>query len=326
MKMNLKQTALIVFIIFVAFTLAVAQSSAPKNPPTAQASAKPGVAKAGAAKPGEAAPSHTASSAEPNLLPSQAEVEAALKRTFGYDSGISWQIVEIRASGIPGIAELLVSINKNAPNHIFLPAGGQRAIVGEMIPFGPNPYAPARAKLEAVDGPSRGPKAPAILIAEFSDLECPHCKAAQPIVEKLAGDFPQVRFVFQQFPLPATLHPWAMKAAQYADCAAQTNTDAFWKYIDSIFENQGGIALATADDKLKELATAAGLDAQKISACSATPETEARIKKSMRLGESLEVNSTPSVFINGRMVPAIANIPYEQLKALVQFEIDHAGK
>ncbi len=63
-----------------------------------------------------------------------------------------------------------------------------------------------------------------------------------------------------------------------------------------------------------------------ISACSATPETEARIKKSMALGESLDVNSTPSVFINGRMVPAIANIPYEQLKALVQFEIDHAGK
>jgi protein-disulfide isomerase len=117
-----------------------------------------------------------------------------------------------------------------------------------------------------------------------------------------------------------------MKAAQYADCAAQANQEAFWKYINSVFENQGGIALATADDKLKELATAAGLDAQKISACAAAPETDARIKKSMALGESLEVSSTPSVFINGRMVPAIANIPYDQLKALVQFEVDHAGK
>ncbi len=320
MKLKLKQIALIASIIFATLALATAQSSTAKKPAPAQTAAKT------AAKSETTTPAHNASSGAPGLLPSQAEVEAALKRTFGYDPGFSWQIVEIRASGIPGIAELLVSINKNAPNHIFLPAEGQRAIVGDMIPFGPNPYAPARAKLEAVDGPSRGPKAPAILIAEFSDLECPHCKAAQPIVEKLAGDFPQVRFVFQQFPLPATLHPWAMKAAQYADCAAQMNTDAFWKYIDSIFENQGGIALATADDKLKELATAAGLDVQKISACSATPETEARIKKSMALGESLDVNSTPSVFINGRMVPAIANIPYEQLKALVQFEIDHAGK
>jgi len=316
MKTNLKKTALVTSILLVAITVVAAQSAAPKKTAPAQT----------AAKSDTAAPSHTASAGTPSLLPSEAEVEASLKRTFGYDAGLSWQVLEIRASGISGIAEIVVSINKNAPNHIFVPAEGQRAIVGEVIPFGPNPYAPARAKLQAVDGPSRGPKAPAILIAEFSDLQCPHCKAAQPIVEKLAGDFPQVRFVFQQFPLPATLHPWAMKASQYADCAAQTNPDAFWKYIDSIFENQGGIALATADDKLKELATAAGLDAQKISACSTSLETEARIKKSMALGESLDVNSTPSVFINGRMVPAIANIPYEQLKALVQFEIDHAGK
>jgi len=117
-----------------------------------------------------------------------------------------------------------------------------------------------------------------------------------------------------------------LKAAQYADCAGQMDKDAFWKYVDSIFENQGGIALATADDKLKELATGVGLDAQKISTCAASPETDARIKKSQALGATLEVNETPTVFINGRRVPGIANIPYENLKQLVQFEIDHAGK
>ncbi|HJX85901.1 MAG TPA: thioredoxin domain-containing protein, partial [Candidatus Angelobacter sp.] len=112
---------------------------------------------------------------------------------------------------------------------------------------------------------------------------------------------------------------------QYADCA-RTNPEVFWKYIDSIFENQGGIALATADDKLKELATAAGLDAKSIAACAAAPGTEAHIKKSLDLGETLEVTETPTVFINGRRVLSIANIPYDQVKAIVQFEIDHAGK
>jgi len=320
MKMKLKQIVLITSIIFATLALAVAQSSTSKKPAPAQTAAKT------AAKSETTMPAHNASSGAPGLLPSQAEVEAALKRTFGYDPGVSWQIVDIRASGIPGIAELLVSINKNAPNHIFLPAEGQRAIVGEMIPFGPNPYAPARAKLEAADGPSRGPKAPVILIAEFSDLECPHCKAAQPIVEKLAADFPQVRFTFQQFPLPASLHPWALKAAQYADCAGQMNKDAFWKYVDAIFENQGGIALATADDKLKELAAANGLDATKIAACAASPQTDARIKKSLELGQSLNVNQTPTMLVNGRAVLGFGNIPYDNLKQLVQFEIDHAGK
>ncbi len=147
--MNLKQIALVTSI-FAAFTLAVAQSPAPKTAATAQP----------AAKSSTAAPSHAASASAPSLLPSQAEVEVSLKRTFGYDPGLSWQILDIRASGIAGVAEVLVSINKNAPNHIFVPAEGQRAIVGDMIPFGPNPYAPARAKLQAVDGPSRGPNVP----------------------------------------------------------------------------------------------------------------------------------------------------------------------
>ena len=259
-------------------------------------------------------------------LPTTAEVDAYMKRSFGYDPGVTWQILDIHESSAPGIAEVIVSVNKGEPYHLFLIPSAHTALVGQMIPFGPNPYAAARTKLQGAFGPSIGGASPPIHIVEFSDLECPHCKAAQPIVEKLAADFPQVRFTFQQFPLPASLHPWAMKAAQYADCAAQMNKDAFWKYIDSIFENQGGIALATADDKLKELAAAAGYDALEIFRCAASPETEARVKKSLDLGQALNVNQTPTVFINGRMVPGIANIPYDQLKNLVQFEIDHAGK
>ncbi|HEY6970916.1 MAG TPA: thioredoxin domain-containing protein [Candidatus Angelobacter sp.] len=258
--------------------------------------------------------------------PSKEEVEAALKRTVGYDPGVAWTVYDIRASVIPGLTEILVSFNKQDPIHIYWDPENQNAIIGQLLPLGSNPYAPARAILKAADGPAIGAQTSVIQMVEFSDLECPHCKAAQPIMEKLAADFPQVRYIFQQFPLPASMHPWAMKAAQYSDCAAQLNPAAFWKYTDSIFENQGAIALATADDKLKELATAAGLDAQKISTCAASPQTEARVKKSMDLGQSLEVVQTPTVFLNGRRVLGIGDIPYEQLKTLVQFEIDHAGK
>jgi protein-disulfide isomerase len=260
------------------------------------------------------------------VLPTAEEVDAYMKRSFGYDASLSWQVLEIKVSGVAGIPEIVVSVNKGEPFHLFFVAGAQTAIVGQVLPFGPNPYAPMRAKLQAATGPSRGGENPPIQIVEFSDLQCPHCKAAQPIVEKLSADFPQVRFTFQQFPLPASLHPWAMKAAQYADCAGQMDKNAFWKYVDAVFDNQGGIALATADDKLKEIATANGLNAEKIAACAASPQTDARIKKSMELGESLNVNQTPTIFINGRMLLGIGSIPYDSLKSLVQFEIDHAGK
>ncbi|HEX4604482.1 MAG TPA: thioredoxin domain-containing protein [Candidatus Angelobacter sp.] len=302
------------FISFALIATAVsAQTAAPKKPAANNAAAAP-------AKPSSSAPgSRTA-------LPTNADVDAYMKRSFGYDPGVSWQIISIRESAVPGLAEIIVSINRGEPNHLYFFAPSQIAFVGQTLPFGPNPFAATRTTLQDAFGPARGGDNSPIQIVEFSDLQCPHCKAAQPIVEKLAADFPQVRFTFQQFPLPASLHPWAMKAAQYADCAGQMNKDAFWKYINAIFENQGGIALATADDKLKELATANGLDAAKISACAASPETDARIKKSLALGESLNVNQTPTTFINGRMVLGIASIPYDSLKGLVQFEIDHAGK
>jgi protein-disulfide isomerase len=292
---------------------------APKKPATEHTVTGP--AKVEVAKPARA--SVVASS---TALPTTAEVDAYMKRSFGYDPAVQWQIFAVRESGVPGIAEIVVSVNRGEPYHLYFSAAAQTAFVGQVLPFGPNPFAATRAKLQGAFGPSRGGQSPPIEIVEFSDLQCPHCKAAQPIVEKLAADFPQVRFTFQQFPLPASLHPWAMKAAQYADCAGQMNKDAFWKYVDAIFENQGGIALATADDKLKELATANGLDAAKIAACAASPETDARVKKSLALGESLNVGQTPTVFINGRTTLGIASIPYDSLKNLVQFEIDHAGK
>jgi protein-disulfide isomerase len=259
-------------------------------------------------------------------MPAKDDVEAAMKRTFGYDPSITWVIYDISPSVIPGLADVLVSIKQQSPQHIYYSADTQNAIAGEMIPFGLNPFAPIRAALQAADGPAQGSQTPAILMVEFSDLECPHCKAAQPIIEKLVTDFPQVRYIFQQFPLPATMHPWAMKAAEYADCVRQLNPGAFWKYVDTVFENQASIAAATAEDKLKELATAMSLDAQKISTCASLPQTEARIKKSVDLGRSLDVTQTPTLFLNGRRVLGIADIPYPQLKSLVQFEIDHAGK
>jgi len=310
-----KSKTLILAILFsVLFSLAIAQAPAAKQPATHRPLTPPAKAQVDKEPAAQAG------------LPTTAEVDAYMKRSFGYDPGVTWQVYDVHASPVPGVAEIVVSVNKGEPYHLFYSPSAQIAFVGQTLPFGPNPYASTRAKLQGAFGPSKGGPNPPIQIVEFSDLECPHCKASQPVFEKLQGDFPQVRFVFQQFPLPASLHPWALKAAQYADCAGQMNKDAFWKYVDSIFDNQGGIALATADDKLKELATGAGYDAQKISACAASPETEARVKKSLDLGQSLNVSQTPTVFINGRTVLGLVNIPYDNLKNLVQFEIEHAGK
>ena len=256
--------------------------------------------------------------------PTAAEVDAVLKRVYGYDPSIQWKIFQVRQSAIPGMSEVLLQL-KGEFHHLFLTSDGHFAIDGDMQPFGPDPYAGMRERLSAAKGLVRGPDKPAVTMVEFSDLQCPHCKDAQPVLEKLAADFPNMRIIFQQYPL-ANSHPWAMKAAQYADCAGRQSNDAGWKFIAAVYENQSSIALAIADDKLKELATASGLDGEKLSACVTAPDTEIRVKKSMQLGDSVGVMGTPAIFVNGRPFETVVGIPYEQVKAIVQYEIEHAGK
>lgn len=263
------------------------------------------------------------SAAQPNA-PTPAEVDAVLKRIYGYDPSIQWKIFVVRRSVVPGMSEVLLQL-KGEFHHLFLTADGHYAIDGDMQPFGPDPYAGLRQRLDAANGLTRGPDKPVMTMVEFSDLQCPHCKDAQPVLEKLAADFPGMRIIFQQYPL-ANSHPWAMKAAEYADCAGRQSGDAGWKFIAAVYENQNSIALAIADDKLKELATESGLDAEKLFTCATAPATELRVKQSMELGDSVGVMGTPAVFVNGRPLETVVGIPYEQVKAIVQYEIEHAGK
>jgi protein-disulfide isomerase len=155
-----------------------------------------------------------------------------------------------------------------------------------------------------------------VTIVEFSDLQCPHCKEANPTVERLVNEDPDVRFVFQNFPLP--IHNWAQKAAAYADCIGRASNDAVWKFIDAVYEAQNDITADNADQKLTDLADKAGVKGSDIAACAAQPETEARVEASVNLGKSLDVNSTPTIFINGRPAGVEGN-KYDVLKQLVDF-------
>jgi protein-disulfide isomerase len=149
---------------------------------------------------------------------------------------------------------------------------------------------------------------------EFSDLQCPHCKEAQPNVDKLMSEHKNVRLVFQSFPLP--MHDWASKAAKYADCVSQASNEAFWKFISGVYGAQSDITASNADDKLTEIATGAGVKGPDVAACAAKPETATHVEQSKTLGKDLNVDSTPTFFMNGRKLPAV---PYEVLEKLVDF-------
>jgi protein-disulfide isomerase len=255
-----------------------------------------------------------------STLPSEEDVNAFLHATFGYDPQLTWKIVSIKPSEAEGLAEVNVEMSGpqgQGTQKFFVSEDRKHAVVGEVIPFGKQPFEQSRLELQKkVAGPTRGPANAPVLLVEFSDLQCPHCKEANPTVERLLNEDPNVRFVFQNFPLPS--HNWAVKAAGYADCVGRASNDSFWKFLDSVYAAQNDITADNADQKLTDLADQSGVKGQDIAACAATPETEALVQESVKLGQSLEVNSTPTLFINGRPVGVSGN-NYDVLKQLVDF-------
>ncbi|MGA8438973.1 MAG: DsbA family protein [Candidatus Sulfotelmatobacter sp.] len=254
-------------------------------------------------------------------LPSDATVDSFLEQTFGYQPQLSWKISSIKPAPVPGLAQVdvvLASPQGQQLSRFYVTPDGEHAIVGDIIPFGPKPFEPVKKTLEkGITGPSRGPKTGAVTIVEFGDLQCPACKAAQPGIEALIAAEPNARFVFQNFPLE--MHNWAAKGAAYADCVGQASNEAFWKFIAKTYETQSDITAENADEKLTALADASGVKGAEIAGCAITPVTKAHVDASIALGKAVNVTGTPTLFINGRSIGNVSQVPAETLKGLVDF-------
>jgi protein-disulfide isomerase len=301
------------------FLAAIAVSAAQQSPLAPQAGSN-----------GHARSSASAVSSQRNdaKLPSEETVNAFLHETFGYNPGLVWKISEIKPSEAEGLAVVTVAITTPQglqTNQFYVTEDGKHAITGDIIPFGSHPFAAARFKLEKeANGFSRGPADAPVTIVEFSDLQCPHCKEAQPIVDKLLSEEKDARLIFQNFPLAS--HDWAEKGAAYADCIGRSSNSAFWKFIQSVYDAQSDIVGANADDKLKALADGAGVNGDEIAGCAAKPGTLGRVERSVELGNSVGVTGTPTLFVNGRSIGNLGTLPYEVLKQLVEFAAQDSSK
>jgi protein-disulfide isomerase len=173
---------------------------------------------------------------------------------------------------------------------------------------------------QRADGPYRGSANKDLEIVEFADFQCPHCKDAQPNMDKLAVDFPKARIVFENYPLER-IHPQAKLAAEYAVCVTKAGgSDAFFQFAGAVFDGQDGLASADgATLTLNSAVTKAGQDPAKIAACAATPQTSATVEASVKLAQDLDIQQTPTLVVNGRQIP-IGGAPYDTIKQVIEFQ------
>jgi protein-disulfide isomerase len=166
------------------------------------------------------------------------------------------------------------------------------------------------------DQPTKGNASATVTIVEFTDFQCPSCAQLHPVLEKLADEYAdRVKFVIRDFPLAQ--HKQALKAAEAAEAAREQGK--YWEYVALLFRNQK--ALET--DKLKEYASQLSLDRVKFDQALDTGRFADKVQRDLQDGNKLGVNSTPTVFINGR---SISDRSYEATKKMIDAALRNSTK
>ena len=182
------------------------------------------------------------------------------------------------------------------------------------------PQQPGPVKPVSKEDHVRGDANAKITLIEYSDLECPFCQRFHPTVKQLLEEYKgKVNWVYRHFPL--SFHANAQKEAEASECAASLGgTDAYWKYIDAIFDrttaNGTGFALAALVPLAKEI----GLDEKKFKDCLDSGKMAERIQKDFSEGQSAGVDGTPGTILitkSGKSVLVPGAVPYDMLKSQV---------
>jgi len=198
--------------------------------------------------------------------------------------------------------------------NILIVAGGAVAVaaIAAGVYFGTRPPAAGPPPVAAASTPDKsallavqpgdhvlGDPNAAVSLIEYASFTCPHCAAFHtlilPELKKKWIDTGKVKLIYRDFPLDQV----AAQAAQIAECAGN---DRYFGVVDLIFRGQP--TWATASDPIAELAKPlriAGLGEKEIKACLANEAKANEVVADRRGGETLGVNSTPTLFIDGQM-------------------------
>jgi protein-disulfide isomerase len=253
--------------------------------------------------------------------PTQKTVEAYLRNLYAFGPDIIVKVSPPKDIGIEGLLEVDVEVKvgeNSQTGQVYVTKDGKYMFRGELSDLSKDPMVETRAKLETKDSPSLGPANAPITLVEFSDFECPVCRALHDALRGMLANYPQLRVVFKDFPLEQ-IHPWARTAALAGRCAYQQDPKAFWKMYDFIYDGQDLISAENAWGKMTDFANQSGLNADAFKACMASPEAGAAVDASRANGILLEVGSTPTMFVNGRRI--VGADPHT-LEQYIKYELD----
>ena len=190
------------------------------------------------------------------------------------------------------------------------------ALIGGAIFLFSRPATPpqtlSREELVPLGSYTKGNASASAYLVEFSDFQCPACKAYQPVVDELVEKHKdRLFFVYRHFPLDK--HRYAIAAAITAEAAGQQGK--FWEMYALLFENQEKFS----DSIWKDLAGELSLDEKQFDQSLGSNNLKEKILKDRDYGIAIGVNSTPTFFFNGRKLTNFST--FDEFRKMVENEL-----
>ena len=162
-----------------------------------------------------------------------------------------------------------------------------------------------------------------VTVEEFADFQCPTCAVKHPLMKELTSVYgSRIKFIFRNYPLSIAAHDKAYSAAVAAEAAGLQNR--FWDMQNLLFTNQKDWSANPDYRKIWDgYAAQIGLDVARFNNDMAGLAAKSRVDADLQRGRALNVNSTPSVYVNGMLVP-FDSMNSEGMRAIIDGELAKA--
>ncbi len=177
-----------------------------------------------------------------------------------------------------------------------------------------------QTRLVRMHSPVLGRQGASVTIVEFFDPACETCRAFYPIVKNLLAKYPDdVRLVIRYAPF----HQGSDQVVKLLEAAKRQGR--YQPVLEAVLQAQPTWADhgRPNPDLTFEIAKAAGLDLERAREDMARPEMQALLAQDVEDLTALQVNKTPTFFVNGRSLPSFGPDP---LAALVAEEVARAKR
>jgi len=225
----------------------------------------------------------------------------AMERSMRMRTSVSWD-----TGGIPSGALIPFTLKVQSgygqfDKPVAMTADGKMLLLGNCLPYSEDPVAHRKKELEKSslvmwDHPSGKAK---VDIVEFSDFECPACKAKWPVIRDTLKKYgAEIRHGMSNFPL-TNIHPWSFRAASAAWCVASQDPLMLLPLKEHFYSLQGQMTVSQVGSTAETFVTDHDLDGMAFSSCFLAKPSLNAVNHQLTLAQDLGINATPTYFVNG---------------------------